>query len=151
MNQGIESHLLPLELAVWLSRHGFDSLNARIANQTTPLMHASRLGEHHAVRALLALDADRDAINSDGNNALWLACFHGDPALVRSLIAAGVPVDQQNENGASALMYAASAGKTDVVRVLLAGGADPRLTSLDGFTALDMASNIACLELLRRR
>ena len=151
MNESLETQLFPLELAVWLSRHGFDSLEGRIENLTTPLMHASRFGEHAIVEALLALGAERDCTNLDGNNALWLACFNGDPAIIQLLLTAGVPPNQQNDNGATALMYAASAGKAPVVALLLAGGADASLRSLDGFTALDMAATLPCLELLRRR
>jgi thiosulfate/3-mercaptopyruvate sulfurtransferase len=151
MNESLETQLFPLELAVWLSRHGFDSLESRIKNHTTPLMHASRLGEYAIVEALLALRAERDCTNSDGNNALWLACFHGDLAVIQLLMNAGVPLNHQNDNGATALMYAASAGKAQVVALLLAASADATLVSLDGFTALDMAATLPCLELLRRR
>jgi ankyrin repeat protein len=151
MNESLETQLFPLELAVWLSRHGFDSLEARIANRTTPLMHACRLGEHPIAEALLALGAERACTNADGNNALWLACFHGDSAVIQLLVNAGVPINQQNDNGATALMYAASAGKASVVALLLAAGADTGLCSLDGFTALEMAATLPCLELLRRR
>lgn len=51
-------------------------------------------------------------------------------------------------NGATCLMYAASSGKTEVLIRLLAGGASLDLTSLDDFSALDMAANIECLQLL---
>jgi ankyrin repeat protein len=151
MNESLETQVFPLELAVWLSQHGFDSLEARIGNRTTPLMHACRLGERSIAEALLALGADRACTNSDGNNALWLACFNGDLTVIQLLLSAGVPLNQQNDNGATALMYAASAGKASVVALLLAGGADTSLNSLDGFTALDMAATLPCLELLRRR
>ena len=150
-NESLEPQVRPLELAVWLSRHGFDGLEGLIGNRTTPLMHASRLGETAIVETLLALGAERERTNSDGNNALWLACFHGDLALIRLLVSAGVPLDHQNDNGATALMYAASAGKAPVVALLLAAGANTTLSSLDGFTALDMAATLPCLELLRRR
>ncbi|HEY0464781.1 MAG TPA: ankyrin repeat domain-containing protein, partial [Polyangiaceae bacterium] len=133
MNESLETQLFPLELAVWLSRHGFDALEAHIGNRATPLMHASRFGEYAIVETLLALGADRGCTNSDGNNALWLACFNGDLAVIRLLLTAGVPLNQQNDNGATALMYAASAGKASVVAPLLAAGADTSLCSLDGF------------------
>ena len=60
-----------------------------------------------------------DVLNQDGCNALWLACYHGDPALVRKLVAVGAPIDQQNGNGASCLMYVSSNGKAELVEVLL--------------------------------
>ncbi|WP_043114074.1 ankyrin repeat domain-containing protein, partial [Pseudacidovorax intermedius] len=51
--------------------------------------------------------------------------------------------------GATCLMYASSAGKTLVLRTLLALGADWRPRTQDDFTALDMAANLECLQLLR--
>jgi ankyrin repeat protein len=47
-------------------------------------------------------------------------------------------------------MYAASAGKAEIVDCLLAMGASTSLETLDGFTPLDLASTIECLNLLRR-
>ena len=52
-------------------------------------------------------------------------------------------------NGATALMYAASTGKTAIVQLLLDAGADTALETLDGFTALDLVANRACMKLLR--
>lgn len=147
---------LSAELLDWLARHGFafddsaDVMTATIANATTPLMHAARLGKAERVGELIACGAALDAVNLDGNNALWLACFAGNLAAIGMLIANGIDMNHQNDNGATCLMYAASAGKTAVVAALLAAGADVRLESLDGFSALDMAANIECLTLLRR-
>jgi thiosulfate/3-mercaptopyruvate sulfurtransferase len=70
---------------------------------------------------------------------------------VNALIKAGAPLDSQNVNGATALIYAASAGKTGIVRLLLDAGADTTPETLDGFTALDVAANLACLNMLRDR
>lgn len=140
------------ELKHWLTQHGFapGDIHATVANRTTPLMHAARRGEADKVRKLIACGADLNALNLDGNNALWLACFADDLASIALLLKAGIAIDRQNDNGATCLMYAASAGKTTVVAALLAAGADVRLESLDGYTALDMAANIECLTLLRR-
>jgi thiosulfate/3-mercaptopyruvate sulfurtransferase len=70
---------------------------------------------------------------------------------VNALIQAGARLDSQNVNGATALIYAASAGKSEIVRLLLDAGADTTLETLDGFTALDVAANLACIEMLRDR
>ncbi len=112
-------------------------------------MHAAWRGQHHLLHELLDLGVPLDAINGDGNNALWLACVNGEPGLLRALAARGVPIDHQNTVGATCLMYAASAGKDEVVRTLLALGANPHLTSQDDFSALDMAATVECLQLLR--
>ena len=60
-----------------------------------------------------------------------------------------MPIDQANSTGATSLMYASSSGKAEVLRELLALGADASLRTQDGFSALDMAANMACLNLLR--
>lgn len=119
------------------------------AHGNTPLMQAAWRGQADAAAALLAQGADLAAINSDGNNALWLACVSNDPALVTLLARAGAPIDHQNHTGATCLMYAASSGKPAIVRTLLALGANPRLRTQDDFSALDMASDIESLGLLK--
>ena len=88
-------------------------------------------------------------LNADGNNALWLACVEKHLAMIDLLLDAGIDIDNCNDNGATALMYVSSSGRTDVVAHLLARGADIKPETLDGFSALDMAANIDCLNLLR--
>ncbi|MDV3242012.1 MAG: ankyrin repeat domain-containing protein [Methylocaldum sp.] len=78
-----------------------------------------------------------------------LACCGENLGVIGRLIERGIAVDHQNENGATCLMYAASTGKTAVVARLLAAGADTGIKTLDDFTALDMAANLDCLNLLR--
>lgn len=136
----------------WLSRQGFPpgDVNAVIANETTPLMKASHVGEGDVVHMLIAAGAQPDARNADGNNALWLACVGGHLDLIDMLINAGIDIDNRNDNGATPLMYAASSGKAAVVERLLARGADITPETLDGFTALDLAATVECLALLRR-
>jgi thiosulfate/3-mercaptopyruvate sulfurtransferase len=112
-------------------------------------MHACRLGDEAMVEALLEAGASLAPLNSDGNNALWLACYSGNLSVIDRLIEKGIAIDHRNDNGATCLMYAASTGKTAVVARLLAAGADPGLKTLDDFTALDMAANLDCLNLLR--
>lgn len=147
------SHLAaPLSgaLSAWLTQHGFprDDLAATIENRHTALMRACQLGELPIASELIRRGAPLQATNRDGNNALWLACYSGNPALIDALIACGIEIDRQNDNGATCLMYAASSGKSAVLIRLLAGGANLDLKSLDDFTALDMAADIQCLQLL---
>lgn len=143
-------------LKAWLENQGFPSadslqqtLHGRIANATTPLMYAARMGRIGYIGELLSRGADPREMNADGNGALWFACYAGSAPCANALIKAGAPLDSQNVNGATALIYAASAGKTAIVQLLLDAGADPTLETLDGFTALDLAANRACMKLLR--
>ena len=141
------------ELREFLLEHGFplDDPDAPGANGLTPLMRAAKLGRIELIDPLLAHGALVDVLNQDGCNALWLACYHGDPALVRKLVAVGAPIDQQNGNGASCLMYVSSNGKAELVEVLLELGADPTLKNFDDWTALDLAASPGCLRALRKR
>jgi len=138
------------ELAAWLAREGFVGPDGRGAHGNTPLMVAAWRGAAAIVEALLAHGVQLDAVNGDGNNALWLACVNGKPEVMKRLVAAGVPIDHANTTGATCLMYAASSGKTDVLRTLLLLSADMTLRTQDDFSALDMAANIDCLQLLRK-
>lgn len=138
-------------LIQWLTARGFshDHLNARFSNNETALMRAAREGEHLLVRELLEAGADPDLRNADGNTAVWLACFSGHLPTLQALIDAGADLDNQNDNGATALIYSASAGKNAMVECLLLAGADTGLTTLDDFSALDVAANRTVLTLLR--
>jgi uncharacterized protein len=142
---------LPPALSTWLSNEGLDPTRpgAPGPHGNTPLMHAAWRGADTVVQALLDLNVPLDAVNHDGNNALWLACVNGELGLIRRLVAKGVPIDHANLVEATALMYAASSGKHAVVATLLDLGADPHRVSQDDFSALDMAANIECLQLLR--
>lgn len=138
-------------LAQWLLEHGYpqDDLDAVAEHGMTPLMRAGKSGETFIAFDLLQAGATLDTSNSDGNNALWLACVGANLETIDILIRAGIALDHQNDNGASCLMYAASTGKHAVVEKLLSAGASPHLKTLDDFTALDMAATIECLRLLR--
>jgi thiosulfate/3-mercaptopyruvate sulfurtransferase len=139
-------------LQEWFTAQGFDAggLNGVIWNNTTPLMHASYLGDATIVRQLIAAGAQLDARNADGGNAIWLACVGNHPDVIDILVDAGVDIDNRNDNGATSLMYAASSGKPDCIARLLARGADIRYETPDGFSALDLCSTIECLTLLRQ-
>jgi ankyrin repeat protein len=144
------------QLKCWLLQAGFrvseplhTDINRALPNGTTPLMHAARVGDAEGVKELLNRGADPALMNADSNGALWFACFADSEACAAALIQAGAPLDTQNVNGATALIYCASAGKSPLVRLLLEAGANPELMTLDDFTALELASNMACLKLLK--
>jgi thiosulfate/3-mercaptopyruvate sulfurtransferase len=140
------------DLRSWLLEQGFPAggYEATVANGTTPLMRASHLGNVPIAQALIRSGAQLNVLNADGNNALWLACVGRRPEVIALLISAGIDIDNRNDNQATCLMYAASTGSAAVLEQLLAAGADLHHETLDGFTALDMASTLDCLSLLRR-
>jgi thiosulfate/3-mercaptopyruvate sulfurtransferase len=138
-------------LDAWLVEHGFspDQPHTTIGNRTTALMKASHTGNAGIVLQLVHGGADLNARNSDGNNALWLACVGASQEVIGILIGAGIDIDNRNDNQATCLMYAASTGKSLVLAQLLQAGANHLYETLDGFSALDMAATIDCLNLLR--
>ncbi len=140
---------VPDMLQAWLASAGFTHPEAVGPHGNTPLMQAAWRGQLDVIDALLSLGVSLTATNGDGNNALWLGCVSNQPEVVRRLAAAGVPIDHVNLTGATSLMYAASSGKPEIVSTLLALGADPFIQTQDDFTALDMAANLPCLQLLR--
>jgi rhodanese-related sulfurtransferase len=135
----------------WLKLQGFPlaDINETIANTTTPLMHTCRYGKLAYAQELIAAGADLERRNRDGNTALWLACYANHVALIDLLINHGANLNNQNDNGATALIYAVSAGRIESVKCLLQAGADPKLTTLDDFSALDVAANREILKMLR--
>lgn len=136
---------------IWLQQKGYSSenLDERVDFGGTALIVASREGSIEIVKDLLANGVNLNLKNNDGNNALWFACFKNNLSLMELLIDAGIDLDNQNDNGVSVLMYAASSGKTDAVKLLLEKGANPNLRNLDDFRAIDFASTIEILKMLR--
>lgn len=117
---------------------------------TPQLILAARQGRADVVDYLLKNKADLTLLDQYGNNALWAACFSDAVDCIQCLLQAGIDIDYQNPSGASALIYAASSGKQLVVERLLLAGANPLLTTQDDFSALDLAANRQCLQLLRQ-
>ncbi|WP_079433234.1 ankyrin repeat domain-containing protein [Zoogloea sp. LCSB751] len=152
---GLASVALPPQaseaLKAFVAEFDFDptDLDAARAQGLTPLMRAAYAGSAGLVEELLAAGVNPARRNGDGNNALWLACVSRDKATLARLIAAGIDVDNVNDTGATCLMYAASSGRAEVVEVLLAAGADPYIRNFDDARAVDLASTVGCLKLLR--
>jgi rhodanese-related sulfurtransferase len=126
-----------------------NNLNSPWHHALTPLMRAALLGCSDLVKELLALGVNIHLRNTDGNNALWLACVSDNGAIVQQLIDAGIDIDNQNSIGATALMYTASSGKADIMKIMLDNGADPLIRSDDDYLAVELAATEDCLALLR--
>jgi uncharacterized protein len=135
----------------WLiaQKYNPENLNQPGENGDTALMKATREGVYSVVQELLDVGVDINAKNNDNNNALWFACFGNHYDLINFLLAAKINIDNQNDNGATVLMYAASAGKTEVVKLLLQHHPNLYLKNLDDYKAIDFASNLDVLRLLK--
>lgn len=139
------------EIAAWLRKNDFQSEQPLVANAQgqQSLILAAQQGRADAVDYLLRQGANINTLDSFGNNAIWAACFADSTECIALLLQAGINIDYQNPSGATALTYASSSGKHSVVAVLLEAGANPLLTTQDDFSALDLAANRQCLQLLR--
>ncbi|CAG0951230.1 Thiosulfate sulfurtransferase GlpE [Methylophilaceae bacterium] len=138
-------------LADFLVEYHFDpaDLDSPWHHALTPLMRAALAGRDDLAEELLAHGVNIHLRNSDGNNALWLACVSGNGRLVQRLIDAGIDLDNRNLTGATALMYTASSGKPDMMKILLENGADPHIRTDDDYLAAELAATEECLQLLR--
>lgn len=139
------------ELRNFISEYHFDPANLDNPwnHALTPLMRAALLGCEDLSAELLAHGVNLHLRNSDGNNALWLACVSGNAAVVQQLIESGIDLDNRNLTGATALMYTASSGKADMMQLLLENGADPMIRTDDDYLAVELAATEECLSLLR--
>jgi uncharacterized protein len=147
----INSQYLSEATTQWLTAKAYnpEDLNQPGENGDTALMKATREGVYKVVKELIDAGADINARNSDRNNALWFACFGNHYDLINLLLAHNIKIDNQNDNGATVLMYAASAGKTEVVKLLLQHHPNLYLKNLDDYKAIDFASNIEVLGILK--
>ncbi len=145
------SQNLSEETTQWLIAKDYNpsDLNQPGENGDTALMKATREGVAAVVKELIDAGVDINARNNDRNNALWFACFGNHYNLINLLLAHNINIDNQNDNGATVLMYAASAGKTEVVKSLLQHHPNLYLKNLDDYKAIDFASNVEVLRIIK--
>ena len=79
-----------------------------------------------------------NAVNGEGQTALWRASGAGDVAKVNAELARGAGVNKAYRSGATPLYIAAQKGHVDALMALLVAGAD-RTRKFKGATALDIA------------
>lgn len=137
---------VPRALAAWLKLQGFTGIHARDAGGSTPVMRAAAHGEDGVVAALLACGAAADALDDQGNNALWFASLRGSVAIGRRLLAAGVAIDHANDDDLTCAMQAAARGHHAMLSMLLDHGADGDRCAPDGRTARDMVASARLAE-----
>ena len=114
-------------------------VEARNAQDESPLMLAALRGNLPAVQTLLARDAD---VNKTGWAPLHYAASSGAAQagdIVRVLLEHHAYIDAASPNGTTPLMMAARTGQIDVARLLLQEGADPNLKNELGLSAIDFA------------
>jgi ankyrin repeat protein len=106
------------------------------------LLDAARSGDHAAVMASIALNADVSAARGDGMTALHLAAEGGHTDVVAALVSAGATVDPGTRIGSyTPLHLAARSARTETVEFLLEAGANPNATTTtSGVSPLHLAA-----------
>lgn len=116
------------------------NVNARNAQDESPLMMAALKGQVDVVKALMARDAD---VNKTGWTPLHYAASASSAqhvAIIRMLLENYAYIDAASPNGTTPLMMAARYGSEEAVQLLLDEGADPTLKNQLGLSASDFAS-----------
>lgn len=112
------------------------NVEARTAQDESPLMMAALKGHIELVRQLIGRDAD---VNKPGWTALHYAATNGHVAVMQLLLDHHAYIDAESPNGTTPLMMAAQYGSPGAVKLLLEAGADPLLKNQLGLTAIDFA------------
>ena len=107
--------------------------------EQTPLITAV-MHRYTLIPTLITHGAAVDAVNKQGETALFRACTHAHELSVRTLVAAGASVNFQPPGLRNTpLMGVIWNGSSTLLTVLLDANADPNLTNGSGETALMMA------------
>ena len=112
------------------------NVEARNAQDESPLMMAALKGQRDVVAKLMARDAD---INKPGWTPLHYAASGGNVEIMKKFLEAFAFIDAQSPNGTTPLMMAAMYGSSDAVKLLLDEGADTAMKNQQGMTALNFA------------
>ena len=121
-------------------------VEARNAQDESPLMIAAIKGNVDAVKALIAREAD---VNKTGWAPLHYAASAGSPqhaVIISLLLENHAYIDATSPNGTTPLMMAAHYGSIEAVQLLLEEGADPTLKNPLGLTAADFALRVSRTE-----
>jgi len=100
------------------------------------LKHAAFRGQTDRITELIAISADVNEPDCDGDTPLMLAAAQGHASIVAVLLRNGADVNVHNDKGETALHLAAYGGHTETVKALLAAGASVNARDNGGSTPL---------------
>ena len=132
-----------------LGEEGAD-INELDASGLTPLYLAVSAGQLAAARFLLVNHANPYTTGSNGSAPVHGAARHGHTSCVELLLGRKADVNVRGVHGRTPLILAARNGHVDTVRTLLDHGADPHQADDGSRSAVDDASNLHIIHLLRR-
>lgn len=101
---------------------------------------AQEWGAEHLVNKLLALGAEVDTKNVNGETPLLIAALHGHDRICEILINAHAQIDAREKCGITALMYAAISSHESICKLLIASGAQINAKDNGGTSALTYAT-----------
>ena len=121
-----------------------------VALPKEPLVQAASEGDLKAVKQLLALGADANALDkATHTTALAEAVGQGSAEIVSALIGAGADVNLRDGSRQTALMSLGEDASPDIARALLSAGAKVNLKDNEGDTALTLAAGRVNVDVLR--
>ncbi|BAY77232.1 ankyrin [Nostoc linckia NIES-25] len=102
----------------------------------TSLMLAASKGYKNIVQVLVAHQANLQARDCFGRDALCLACINGNLEVVQILIQAGVNINQHDSEGDTPLLMALKNGHIELAKFLIESGADVNAKNNEHHTPL---------------
>ena len=118
--------------------HAGADVNARNANDESPVIIASNLGKRDAMMVLFKSGAILDAKTADGERVLFNSATQGWTKMVTALIDAGVELNEKFKQE-TALIAAARQGNATIVDALLKAGANAFESNDMGEDAISVA------------
>lgn len=129
-----------LELIKQLSKVNPDTINTPNKSGYTPLIIAGYRNQLEAVKVLLDLGANVNAVSEDGT-VLTAACYKSNTALVKILLKQHADVNVKNNAGTTPLMFAIMAENEEIVKLLIENKADTQTMDNSRKSAVDFAKD----------
>jgi ankyrin repeat protein/L-ascorbate metabolism protein UlaG (beta-lactamase superfamily) len=105
----------------------------------TALHSAVSRGHLNVAEALIAREADVNALTEGGSAPLHVAVHGGDPRIAELLIEHGADVNARDDGGATPLLWAARSGRGEMMELLIAKGGEVNTADNGGVMPLHCA------------
>lgn len=127
-----------IELIRSLSKINKDTINTTNKSGYSPLIIAGYRNQMEAVKVLLELGANVNAISEEGT-VLTAACYRSNMELVKLLLQHHADVNIKNMDGTTPLMFAIMAENEELVFLLIQQGADTKAVDYSNKSVIDYA------------
>ena len=109
-------------------------------NIISPLMLAVRHGHTDIVHFLIAVGADINHKDRNGNTALQIACDKKRTDIVKLLLDSGAQTNIENNSRSTPLLSAVTQGSLEIVTLLVSSGANVNASDKDGLSLCMVAA-----------